>query len=286
MVALRIVVRLSRPAGASPRTAIAALALLAAACATPTERFDRRAGALGFDAGVIEGEGFRHRIWTAGLDARDAPLHVYVEHDGTPWIEGSRVSADPTPRRPFALELMARDSGPRLLLGRPCHFAPAGETRCDALVWTHARYAPAVVGSMAAALARFLAAHPFRDVVIVGYSGGGTIAWLMAREVPEVSGVTTIAANLDTDEWTRIHGYSPLAGSLNPAREPPLPSRVAQRHLYGGRDANVTPAVVLSFASRHPEARAIEIAEFDHECCWIELLPQLLSRPTSQVTPR
>src|SRR5512134_293742 len=179
MAALRNVLR-SPPVAA--RRAACALALLAVACATPTERFDRRAAALGFEPGTLEGDGFRHRIWTAGLDVRDAPLHVYIEHDGTPWIEGSRVSADPTPRKPFALELMARDSGPRVLLGRPCYYPPAGDPRCDALAWTHARYSAEVVRSMAAALSRFLAAHPFRDVVLVGYSGGGTIAWLMARQ--------------------------------------------------------------------------------------------------------
>jgi hypothetical protein len=276
MAAPRNVLR-SSPRAA--RGAACALALLAAACATPTERFDRRANALGFEAGALEGDGFRHRIWTAGLDARETPLHVYIEHDGTPWIEGSRVSADPTPRKPLALELMARDTGPRLLLGRPCYFAPAGDARCDALAWTHARYSAEVVRSMAAALSGFLAAHPFRDVVLVGYSGGGTIAWLMARQVPEVSAVTTVAANLDTDEWARIHGYSPLSGSLNPAREPPLPSRIEQRHLYGGRDMNVTPEVVLAFARRHPGAHTVEIAEFDHECCWIERWPQLLRAP-------
>lgn len=259
--------------------ALAALALLAAACATPTDRFDRRANALGFEAGTLEGDGFRHRVWTAGLDDRAAPLHVYIEHDGTPWIGGTRVADDPTPRTPFALELMARDSGPRLLLGRPCYYPPGDDPRCDALLWTHARYSEEVVRSMAAALARFLAAQPFPDVVLVGYSGGGTIAWLMARQVPEVSAVTTVAANLDTAEWTRIHGYSPLAGSLDPAREPPLPSRIVQRHLYGGRDANVTPEVVLGFARRHPDAHTVEIAEFDHACCWIEHWPQLLRAP-------
>jgi hypothetical protein len=260
----------------SARRGAVICALLLAACATPTERFDRRAGALGFAAGLQDGDGFRHRTWTAGIGEHAAMLRVYIEHDGTPWIEASLVSGDPTPRRPFALELMARDSGPRLLLGRPCYFAPTEGARCDPLVWTHERYSPEVVGSMVAALRRFLAAHPFRDVVLIGYSGGGTIAWLMGERMPEVTGVVTIAANLDTDEWARVHGYSRLAGSLNPALEPPLPPGVAQWHFYGGRDGNVTPAVVLSFARRHPGARVIEIAEFDHECCWIERWSQLL----------
>jgi hypothetical protein len=38
----------------------------------------------------------------------------------------------------------------------------------------------------------------------------------------------------------------------------------------------VPPSVVQSFARRHPGARVIELADFDHECCWIERWPNLL----------
>ena len=105
----------------------------------------------------------------------------------------------------------------------------------------------------------------------------------MAARIPETTRVVTIAANLDIGEWTRIHGYSPLAGSLNPALAPALAPAIDQLHYVGGHDTNVTPSVVGSFAHRHPEARVVEIAEFDHRCCWIERWPQLLSDPRDAV---
>ena len=263
------------------RTAGRCLALLLgvtlAACATPGERFDRRAAALGLQSTRLPGEAFEHRAWFADTPPGAATLHVYVEHDGTPWARIDRVSEDPTPRTPFALELMAKDSGPRLLLGRPCHFEPRADPACDPLVWTQRRYSQDVVASMVAALRGFLSAHPHRDVVLIGYSGGGTLAWLMAARIPETTGVVTIAANLDVDAWTRLHDYSPLSGSLNPASAPPLAPAIDQRHYVGGRDDNVPPSVVKSFARRHPGARVIEIAEFDHVCCWIERWPELLA---------
>ena len=148
---------------------------------------------------------------------------------------------------------------------------------CDPLVWTHRRYSPEVVASMVAALRDFLALHPHRRVVLVGYSGGGTLAWLMARHVPEATGVVTIAANLDIDRWTSIHDYSPLTGSLNPALLPALPPAISQTHYVGGRDRNVPAAVVESFRRRHPEARVVIVADFDHECCWVERWPELLA---------
>ena len=95
---------------------------------------------------------------------------------------------------------------------------------------------------MVAALRGFLSVHPYRNVVLIGYSGGGTIAWLMAARIPETTRVVTIAANLDIDEWTRIHDYSRLAGSLNPALAPALTPAIEQLHFVGGRDTNVTAA--------------------------------------------
>ncbi len=231
---------------------------------------------MGFASIGLQGTEFHHIAYVAGALENSDTLHVYVEHDGTPWLDLTHPAADPTPRMPLALELMGQDTGPRLFLGRPCYFAPQQEPACTPLLWTHQRYSPQVVASMVAALRRFLTPHPFRRVVLIGYSGGGTVAWLMAAQVPETVAIVTVAANLDIDDWTRIHDYSPLAGSLNPALMPPLSPTISQFHYVGGRDRNVPPSVVQSFARRHPEARVIELADFDHECCWMERWPNLL----------
>ena len=235
---------------------------------------------MGFASIGLQGTEFHHLAYVAGALESSDSLHVYVEHDGTPWLDLTRPAADPTPRMPLALELMAQDTGPRLFLGRPCYFVTVEESKsnsiCTPLLWTHQRYSSQVIASMVAALRRFLTLHPFRRVVLIGYSGGGTLAWLMAAQVPEAAAIVTVAANLDTDGWTRIHDYSPLAGSLNPALMPPLPPTISQLHYVGGRDRNVPPSVVQSFARRHPGARVIELADFDHECCWIERWPNLL----------
>ncbi|HEX6795820.1 MAG TPA: alpha/beta fold hydrolase [Casimicrobiaceae bacterium] len=255
---------------------VTAFALLACACATPSRQFAAEAHALGFASAVIEGDPFRHAVWFAQVDERSDALHVYIEHDGTPWIDVTRVSGDPTPRTPFALELMARDTGPRLFLGRPCYFEMRFDAACSPSSWTHRRYAPEVVHSMASALRAFLEQHPYRHVVLIGYSGGGTLAWLLASRVPQTSAVVTIAANLDTDAWTTLHRYSTMTGSLNPALQPPLPSSIIDVAYVGGRDDNVPPSIARSFAARHRNAKIVEVAGFDHRCCWIERWPRLL----------
>jgi hypothetical protein len=256
--------------------ACCALIVLATACTAPAQRYAEAARDDGFSRIVLPGRAFRHVAFVAGLDAGGDVLHVYIEHDGTPWFDTTHVAADPTPRAPLALALMARDTGPRLLLGRPCYFERAHDAGCDATMWTHRRYAPEVVESMVAALRAFLALHSFPRVILIGYSGGGTLAWLMASHVPETVAVVTLAANLDTEGWTKLHRYTRMAGSLDPAAQPSLPRAIREVHYVGGRDENVPPSLARAFRARHPQATIVELPEFDHRCCWVERWPALL----------
>lgn len=259
------------------RAVMLCASLCVSACATPTERYARRAATLGFETIRLDGTAFSHRAYLAGTATPDALLHVYIEHDGTPWERPDRFAADPTPRRPLALELMARDTAPRILLGRPCHLG-GPDPRCDPMLWTHARYSQPVVDSMTAALRNHLASRPLPRIVLIGYSGGGTIARLMAAELPQVSRVITLAANLDIDLWADLNGYSRLEGSLNPATQPALGPGVTEHHYAGTRDTRVPPSVQRAYAQRHPHAVVTEITGFDHVCCWIEQWPELLRR--------
>jgi hypothetical protein len=80
-----------------------------------------------------------------------------------------------------------------------------------------------------------------------------------------------VAANLDVDAWADRVGSSRLVGSLNPARQPPLPARVYQRHYLGERDRTVPVGV----ARRNAEV--VVVPGYDHRCCWTELWPKVLA---------
>jgi pimeloyl-ACP methyl ester carboxylesterase len=253
------------------------IALHLAGCAGPAESVANRVAALGYPQSTVTGTSFRHLTVRAGSPAKHGAIHVYVDHDGLPWDGPESVSSDPTPRFPLALELMARDDGERIYLGRPCYFGLQGDPGCSPRLWTDARYSDAVVQSMAAVVNRLVEERaPRAGVVLIGYSGGGTIAWLMAAHVPATTAVVTIAANLDVRSWTTLHHYTPLAGSLDPAAAMPLPQRIRQVHFVGGRDTNVPPALVRPVALRQPGGQVVEIADFDHVCCWLERWPALL----------
>jgi hypothetical protein len=257
--------------------AAALAAIVLAGCATPTESAIDRMGSLGFSTTTATGARYRHLVAQAGWSGEPGAIHVYIEHDGVPWERPDLMSSDPTPRYPLALELMARDAGDRVYLGRACYFGLKGDRGCGARSWTDARYSDDVVQSMAAVVNRIVDRRgKAGEVVLIGYSGGGTIAWLMAAHVPTATAVITVASNLDVAAWTALHQFSPLTGSLDPATQPPLPPSIRQVHMVGGRDTNVPPAITRPVALRQPQAKIVEIPEFDHVCCWLDRWPALL----------
>jgi hypothetical protein len=227
---------------------------------------------------LVAGDGFEHLIYRRGDWKQPGPVHVYLEGDGLPWITRTAIARDPTPRNPLALRLMTKDPAPSLYLGRPCYHGLADAPGCSPWLWTHGRYSEEVARSMAAALRRALATVGDREIMLIGYSGGGVLAMLIAARVEQVTRVVSVAANLDIDAWTRHHGYSRLRGSLNPATLPPLPSRVRQIHLAGGRDVLVPPDLSRPVANRQPNADFLVIPEFDHRCCWKRDWPSILAR--------
>lgn len=245
-----------------------------AGCAGPAARFDTEATASGFSREVVKGTAFSHSVYRNGRSGDGRRLHVYLDGDGTPWAGGRRPAADPTPREPLVLRLMALDPAPALLLGRPCYNGFHADPPCGPDLWTDRRYSDEIVASMAAALARL--AGPDRALVLIGYSGGGTLAVLLAERVSNVSVVVTVAANLDVAAWASLHAYQPLTGSLNPADRPPLPARIRALHLAGALDPEVPPVVVQHVAVRGAGAFRV-LDGHDHACCWVDSWPMILS---------
>jgi pimeloyl-ACP methyl ester carboxylesterase len=246
-------------------------------CASaPSVRYDELARDLGLRRELIDGEGYLHAVYTRGGAAGGEPLHIYLESDGSPWIGETRVAEDPTPAEPVALQLLHADPSPAALIGRPCYHGLQHTTGCEPRLWTDARYSEEIVASMAAAVKRVADRYRARHLVLIGYSGGGALAMLLAERVANVNAVVTIAGNLDTEAWTRLHAYSPLSGSLNPARRGPLPSRIAQLHLAGGRDKNVPVALIGPVVRRQPHAELRVYDDADHGCCWGREWPRVL----------
>jgi pimeloyl-ACP methyl ester carboxylesterase len=265
---------------------VSTLTLLA--CAAPARRMDDQARQLGLSREVLTGTGYRHVVYHKAArnpshlvhsgGAGGNMLHVYLDGDGTPWVTRTRIAADPTPRHPLVIRLMARDAAASLYLGRPCYHGQAGAPACHPRLWTSHRYGPEVVDSMTAALNRFLERANLKELVFIGYSGGGALAMLLAERFEQTRAVVTIAGNLDPARWAAWHGYTPLGGSLNPARRPPLRDNIVQLHFVGGRDRNVPPDFADFVDKQHQCANVILMPEFDHVCCWEATWPRILDQ--------
>lgn len=252
--------------------------LVAAGCAwSPVARSDRLAAAAGAERVTVSGTVYRHVVYRRLPAGEVRDLHVYVGGDGRAFLSRTRVSREPTAGRPLGLQLMLDDPAPAIYLARPCYHGTAGDPACSPRAWTTARFSAEVVASMSAALSRLLAEHPQANVTLIGYSGGGVVALLMAARLPRAAAVVTLAAPLDVAEWARRHDYSPLRGSLNPADVSVWPASLRQIHVHGADDDNVAPDMLRRFIGRSGDAATFVVLDgFDHVCCWRERWPGLL----------
>lgn len=248
------------------------------ACTTPTQRIDQQAEQLKFNKRQVTGTDFTHIVYLNNAWGQEDILHVYLEGDGSPWLHRYVIAADPTPRNPLMLRLMAQDEKPSLYLGRPCYYGQADIPPCSPRLWTSQRYGPEVVASMATALRNVLLQSHYQKMVLIGYSGGGTLAMLLAEHfLPQTRAVLTIAGNLDPDRWTELHHYSRLNGSLNPAQRQPLATQISQLHYAGGRDQNIPVNLIKQVIDRQHYAKLEVIDDYDHSCCWEKSWPMILN---------
>jgi pimeloyl-ACP methyl ester carboxylesterase len=258
---------------------ILVMSLFAGACSSTGEHIDDVALAAGLSRSVAAGDPFPHVIYAnrSAADAQLRELIVFLDGDGRPWsLDGQHPSPDPTTHQPIALELLTRTRAPSVYVSRPC-YQQLANARCSPRLWTQARYSEEVVTSMAIAIHHVAEEHASPRLTLVGYSGGGALAELVAERLENVEAVITLAANLDIDAWTRHHEYLPLTESLNPARsERTHPWR--EMHFQGGHDTNVPAATTDAYFIRYPAAHRELIDAFDHACCWVNVWPSLFAR--------
>lgn len=206
-------------------------------------------------------------VFALGRGGSSVIVHIYIEGDGAGWLTAYHPPQDPTPTKPIALALAAKDPWPTVVyLGRPCQYLDVQDlAACPTRYWTSHRFAPEIVDSYQQVLDASKKLYGASQLRLFGYSGGGVLAMLISARRDDVVQVITIASPISVAEWTAWHDVSPLIGSLDPASQTVgFPPSI---HFVGERDGVVPREVVAPFAKKIG-GRVRLMPDFDHECCW------------------
>ncbi|MFP4386939.1 MAG: hypothetical protein ACLFP8_06930 [Alphaproteobacteria bacterium] len=212
---------------------------------------------------------------------RGGVANLYIEG------QGNKDASDPTPSNPVALHLASKDKAENVIyIARPCQYtsmvSPA--QKCDPKYWNEDSFSQTVLDSYNKALEGIITRYGIRSFNLIGYSGGGTIATLLAAHRADIKSVRTVAGILDHTAYTQETGAPPFNNSLNPVSETMSLAKTPQYHFVGGADDTVPPAVLHSYLQSMPPGNCVQtmfVQEASHNTGWVDKWPELLELPVS-----
>jgi hypothetical protein len=210
-------------------------------------------------------------------------IRIYIEGDGRAWETKHRLSDDPTPLNPVALRLAAIDPADNIAyIARPGQYSPTGMPDCDSKYWSGSRFSKKVINSFDRAIDLLKKESHARQVDLIGYSGGGAIAVLVAAERSDVVGLRTVAGNLDSRAFCQYHHVSELNDSMDPIDVAKKIAHIPQRHFAGSKDKIVPFAIAESFVMMEGDSdcrRITIVKDAAHNDGWTKRWKKLLSLP-------
>lgn len=177
---------------------------------------------------------------------------VFIEGDGKAWASKKRISPNPTPNNPIGFKLALNDSSDNVIyLARPCQYVNLSqETQCMPEYWTSKRASKEIVQSLSHAINVLKKRFNISSLRLVGYSGGATIATILAANRDDVIDLRSVAGNLDIDAFSNHHNVSPLIGSINPIEYAEQLVNIPQHHYWSSNDSVITTEVISSYTNR------------------------------------
>lgn len=217
-------------------------------------------------------------------------LTVYIEGDGAAWRVRQLPPSDPTPQNPISANLALADAGMFVAyMGRPCMYLSKIQLQeCPSALWTDARFGKEALELSNEALNDLLGAfkkeglfEPSKPIRLnlVGYSGGGVMAALLASQRSDVTCLATVASPLDIEVWTKLQKIAPLLKSFNPAFPDARLSQLSQKHWFGAQDRIVPPQALGRYRNWSPELEQTQVIQvipnFNHRDFWVQEWPNL-----------
>ncbi len=211
------------------------------------------------------------------LTHRKESLRIYIEGDGHAFSASGWPSTDPTPTSYFLINLITKDDFPNVIyIARPCQYFL--ENSCEEKFWTNARFSEEIVKALDAVLQEF----SDQKIQLIGYSGGGAVAQLLALRNKNIISIRTIAGNLDHAKFSEIHHVKTLDESLqiNNANDLEILQNIPQIHFVGGSDKIIPPLIAQNYyekLSKKDCTRIVEIKNATHNKGWQERWKMLLN---------
>ena len=229
---------------------------------------------------VIPTDTYSLQGWHPSHLPKSKVLRVYIEGDGRAWAKKGKPSTDPTPRGRLVHSLMLQDPKADIAyLARPCQFVSS--TNCTSSTWTFGRYDSSVVQSMNTALDKLKSLGHYQQLELVGYSGGATIALLLAARRTDVQSVRTVAGNLAPFYTNSFHRVSPMPTALTPLDYKAQLQDVPQKHYYGSKDKLIPQDISRHYMNQFIKTSCItsqRIEGANHHKGWIQNWTKLLAQ--------
>lgn len=177
-----------------------------------------------------------------------SPYIVYIEGDGSITSGHYAIASNPTPSKVMLLKLASLDPRPNIIyMARPCQYTPVElNPKCTSDYWVDKRLSEEVIESINTAI---IAISNNKPVSLIGFSGGGGVAILVAARNKNIQNIITIAGNLDIERFSRHHEVYALKESLNPIKYAREISNLPQLHIAGDKDLIVPSSILNAYVA-------------------------------------
>ena len=203
---------------------------------------------------------------TGGADQ----LTFLIESDGARWPSIDTPPKDPTPSSSvmIAIARLEAKHGRVIYLGRPCQYLTRLESAgCSINLWTQARFGEQAIDAIDQSISILVQKYGANKINLVGHSGGGVAALLVAARRSDVQCVVTFASPLYLRRWTTLMGVSELTESTDPSDHFAALERIRQTHFAGSADSTVPPEVFAGGNAKTSFPVAV-LPGFNHYSPW------------------
>lgn len=206
---------------------------------------------------------------------------VYIEGDGGPKENVSAEEMDPTPAYPMGLYLAQKDPHSLVIyMARPCQYVK--NSACHHKYWSDERFSQFIIDEMNIALSKLKTRYRFKEVELVGFSGGAIIASHLALKRHDVTSLRTVAGPLHLKKITDYNHSDAFSTQDDPINYTNRMKYLPQLHFAGGNDQKVPSFTIKSYVNTQGKQSCAEykvIENASHFKGWVQVWPDLLQKP-------